>query len=245
MRQMKKALFSLFAAMLLIAFSASAVQAEGTFSGKVEFAAYSARLSSTTGSIKYDGWLTQQSLILKYADEDWAVYGKVWNSKSWDGEGNGGDETDLKIGVTKNFGLLTVGAGYAYWIIPGPVDYHDIFVEVKYRVARRTSVYAVLDNVMSTDPAASPSGMLWKAGVNQGVYIAGQIINLQAQVGGHDDIFGLEPDALKVATFTVSTDIPVDPFVISPVFAQQISLGDCDDASYVGVKLALPFELKK
>ncbi|NTW15593.1 MAG: hypothetical protein HGA38_04500 [Candidatus Moranbacteria bacterium] len=220
---MRKAIVFLVA-VFFTAFSAVNVWAEGV-SIRSEIGVYSGYASSSTGKMKYDGWLPQQQLSVVYEVGDWKFRGKLWNSASLNGVSDKGDETDYGFDITKKVGDFSANVGYVYLDMTGP-DLHDLFVVVDFpKVAGVVTPFVMIEDVLSAQPKVMEGGVLYKVGAKAVASVAGQPFNLKGYFGGHDGAFGSEPEHPSIFRVDVGTTVKVgDGLTLTPEVRRQWTL---------------------
>lgn len=237
-----KNIFALLVAVLFSAFSATS-QAEGVFI-RSDVGAYSWYASSSSGKIKYDGWLPQQQLSGIYETGDWKFRLKVWNSASLNGVPDKGDETDYGFDVTKKLGNFSVNAGYVYFDMTGP-DLHDLFVVVDFPKVAGVTPFITLEDVLPTKKEILPGGFLYKVGAKAVVPVAGQPFSLKGYFGGHDGAFGSVPEHPSMFLASVATTIKAGDFSLTPEIRRQWAIkGVCPDKTFYGLTATYLIKVK-
>lgn len=246
-----KKLFALLAAVLFSAFSTTS-QAEGVWSADFSTAAYTQRLSGTTGSVKYPDPLMQSTATVGYSVGNCKVSFKVLDWTSRDNEINGGDETDVYVWLDWTpSSALTLSAGYEYWFLPYAADLHVAFVKANYRPAAKTNIFVLLEEMFPTQPEKLKGGLLYTFGASQGVDVFGQPFVLNGQIGSHHHAFGLRSSPLSVGRVGVSTKVGIIDTGLGKLSldlggAYQFPvLGNCYSGGYFNAGLSLPLESKK
>ncbi len=239
-----KNIVALLAAAIIAVFSVNA-QAEGIFI-RYDGSVYKGFASSSSGKMKFDGWLPQQQLSGIYETGDWKFRLKVWNSASLNGIPDKGDESDYGFDVTKMIGNFSVNVGYVYFDMTGP-DLHDLFVIVDFpKVAGVVTPFVMFEDVLPTQKEILPGGFLYKVGAKAVVPVVGQPFSLKGYFGGHNGAFGSVPEHPSMFRVDITTTIGIaEGFTLTPEVRRQWAIeGVCPDKTFYGLTATYLIKVK-
>ena len=228
---MKKASLVL-AVLMMIAFFCSAVvmaeevekKEEKMFSLSGEIAIFSQYVDRYTGEYISGGSTVQPSLTLIHNPTGLYVSALGYVSEK------GVDEVDLFLGKSTEFKGFTFDTGIGFYNLDRLRDIDNDFISAYVGVDCPEVIgiipFVYIEGVTPLrEEFGGEGGWLWKAGVKKSVEISSQPIELKAEVGGNDGIYGSDPMLVAFARGTVSTKINILGLDLVPSIALQKGLG--------------------
>ena len=210
---------------------------------------YSSYVDKVSGETLHNGPVIYPNLMI--AAEPLGIYlslGAYHNFKSFNK--HSANSLGYAIGLEKEIGIINLDVGYGYSDIKnskGDVHYFYSTIEIR-EVIDKLTPYLSLEFDLPVKKEILEGGFMYRVGGKYPVKIAGQSIDIDLSLAGHDGIYGYRPEKISSARLTLSTLFKLGHLELTPELNFQKRLGYshenggiAKDKIYGGLKMALLF----